>query len=138
MKFDHLGIAVETLAVGREVLGRSLGVRQWTAMAIDPVQNVQYQFGRDPSGLRYELLAPVNDTSPIWRAVRTKARTLNHVAYRVPHLTATVADLVAQHWKAVSSVTPAPAFDGANIQFLLNPLGFVVELIEDNSVTTDI
>ncbi len=138
MKFDHLGIAVETLEAGREVLGRSLGVRQWTAMAIDPVQNVHYQFGLDPSGVRYELLAPLNDTSPIWRAVRTKARTLNHVAYRVPHLAATVADLVAQHWTAVSTATSAPAFDGANIQFLLNPLGFVVEFIEDNSTTVEI
>lgn len=138
MKFDHLGIAVETLEAGREVLGRSLGVRQWTDMAIDPVQNVHYQFGLDPSGVRYELLAPASDTSPIWRAVRTKTRTLNHVAYRVPHLAAAVADLAAQHWTAVSAVTPAPAFDGANIQFWLNPLGFVVELIEDNSVTADI
>ena len=131
MRFDHLGIAVETLEAGRQVLGHSLRVGQWTTMAIDPVQNVHYQFGLDPSGVRYELLAPASDTSPIWRAVRTKSRTLNHVAYRVNNLDTTALDLVAQHWTTVSQVALAPAFDGARIQFLLNPLGFVVELIED-------
>jgi methylmalonyl-CoA/ethylmalonyl-CoA epimerase len=137
MTFDHIGVAGPTLEAGREALSSSLGIAQWTEPAIWAAQGVHYQFGVDGSGMRYELLAPIDESSPVWRAVRSRVNTLNHIAYRVRALDATVADLTSRHWLRISAALPAPSFGGARIQFVLNPLGFIVELIEQAPDTND-
>lgn len=131
MKFDHIGVAAGTLERGRAVLRETLEIVEWSAEFADPVNRIYCQFGRDASGVCYELVAPLGEDSPIGKAVRTRTNTLHHVAYLVADLKAEAGRLLSSGCVAVTEPAPAVAFGGANIQFFFSGgLGFIVELIE--------
>jgi methylmalonyl-CoA/ethylmalonyl-CoA epimerase len=130
MRFDHIGVAATTLKAGREVLRAVLGIVDWSAEFTDPLNHIYCQFGRDASGTCYEIIAPLDEQSPIAKTVRTRRDTLHHVAYLVADLEAEAARLSAAGSVVVTRPTPAVAYGGARIQFFFSGLGFVVELIE--------
>ncbi len=88
------------------------------------------QFGRDPSGLCYEIIAPLHAESPVSRTLRTGDRILNHLAYRVDNLEQAADRLRRQGCVSAGEPKPAVAYGGRPIQFFLAPLRFIVELIE--------
>jgi methylmalonyl-CoA/ethylmalonyl-CoA epimerase len=120
--FDHLGLVTKSLARGRKGIGGALGITAWTPEVRDPVNGVILQFGRDRAGVVYELLEPIDETSPVHAALSTGKAILNHVAYLVPDLTAGAAP--------TSEPKPAIAYGGAHIQFFVTSARFIVELIE--------
>jgi methylmalonyl-CoA/ethylmalonyl-CoA epimerase len=88
VQFDHLGLVSRSLADGRAALEALLLVQEWTREITDPVNRVCVQFGRDSSGVCYELIAPLGADSPIAKTLRSGKNILNHVAYLVPDLAA--------------------------------------------------
>ena len=60
---------------------------------------------------------------------------LNHIAYRVEELDFSLSTLRNKNCFPLSEATPAIAFQGAKVIFLLTPLGIIIELIEDNLST---
>ena len=130
MKFDHIGLVVKKIARGRTFLEASLGVSDWTGEIRDELNGVIAQFGRDPSGLVYELLEPLGPDSPIGNALSSRRAILNHVAYRVHDLAAAADQLRDQGCAPVAPARPGIAFGGRPIQFFVTPLHFVLELIE--------
>ena len=64
MQFDHIGVVTATLAQGREALRAIFDIREWTVEFPDAVNKVHVQFGRDSSGICYELIAPMADDAP--------------------------------------------------------------------------
>jgi len=130
MQFDHIGVAAATLEVGRQALAQVLEITDWSAEFSDPLNHIYCQFGRDASGVCYEVIAPLDEHSPIAKTVRTRRDTLHHVAYLVGDLEVEAARLVGARCVTVTRPTPAVAYGGARIQFFFNGLGFVVELIE--------
>ena len=88
MIFDHLGLVVAGLQVGRKHLTDLFQIERWTVEFEDPLINVWVQFGLDRSGMRYELIAPRNDQSPIVGALKKGTAILNHVAYLVDSIEA--------------------------------------------------
>ena len=129
-RFDHLGLVVKRLEKGRERMSALLAIDDWTEEVVDPVNGVRLQFGRDPSGVVYELLEPLGEDSPLYGALQTGKAILNHVAYLVPDLAAGGAHLAAGGAARVSDPKPAIAYGGRPIQFFVTPLRFVIELIE--------
>ncbi len=130
MIFDHIGIAVPTLAAGRARLSAMLEIAEWSAEFTDPVHKVQVQFGRDASGICYETVAPYGADAPVRLALKDGARILNHVAYLVPDLAASAARLRGAGCVPAGPAAPAVAYGGRNIQFFVSPLRFLLELIE--------
>ena len=131
MKFDHIGVAALTLEHGRAVLRETLEIVDWSAEFADSVNHIYCQFGRDASGVCYELVAPLDDQSPVGKAVRTRANVLHHVAYLVDDLDREAARLEQSGCVVVTKPAPAIAFGGARILFFFNGgLGFILELIE--------
>lgn len=130
MQFDHLGLVVKSLAKGRKVLGQTLGIADWTQEFRDPVNGVLLQFGRDPAGMVYELLEPLDETSPVYPALSGGKAILNHVAYRVADLAAEAERLRGAGSAPAGEPKPAIAYGGKRVQFFVTPLRFVVELIE--------
>jgi len=128
--FDHIGVAVPTLAEGRQHLATLLFVTEWTAEFDDPVNRVSVQFGRDRSGICYEAIAPFGENSPILLALQKGQRVLNHVAYLVDDLEAQAARLRDGGCIAAGPANPAIAYGGSRIQFFVSPLRFTIELIE--------
>jgi len=130
MQFDHLGLVVKTLAKGRKVLAETLLIADWTEVFRDPVNGVVLQFGRDPSGMVYELLEPLDEASPVYPALSGGKAILNHVAYRVGDLAAEAERLRRAGTAPAAEPKPAIAYGGRRVQFFVTPLRFIVELIE--------
>jgi methylmalonyl-CoA/ethylmalonyl-CoA epimerase len=128
--FDHIGVVVKTLDKGRAHFAAALAVTEWTDPLDDPVNGVNLQFGRDASGTVYELLAPLDADSPVQGTLQGRKNLLNHVAYRVPDLTAAAATLRDARCFPTADPKPAIAFGGARIQFFVTPIDTIIELIE--------
>jgi methylmalonyl-CoA/ethylmalonyl-CoA epimerase len=130
VKFDHIGITTWDLASGRALLERSVMVREWTSAFEDPVNDVRVQFGRCPSSICYELVAPLSGTGPITRALSKKINIINHIAYLVNDLAAHGARLEAEGFVPVAPARPALAYGGRPIRFFISKSRMMVELIE--------
>ena len=130
MKLDHIGIVVADLKRGREALSEALGLTCWTAEFADPINDVLVQFGRDASGLCYELVAPISVNSPAYRAARTGRNITNHIAYLVSDLAVEAARLEALRFHPIGPPKQAIAYGMARIQFFTSPVSSIVELIE--------
>ncbi len=130
MKFDHIGIVVPSLKAGREHLAAVFRIADWSDEITDEVNGVYAQFGRDGSGICYEVIAPLGEDSPMARVLVAKDRILNHVAYLVPDLDAAAARLRKARCMPLGAPKPGIAFGGNRLQFFISPLAFILELIE--------
>jgi methylmalonyl-CoA/ethylmalonyl-CoA epimerase len=130
LKFDHIGVAVPNLRKGRDHLSSTLGIDRWTEEIADEVNGVYVQFGTDRSGICYELIAPLGESSPIAQALKTKRGILNHVAYLVDDLDKQAEHLQGNGCFMAGPAKPAVAYGGRRIQFFVSPLRFIIELIE--------
>lgn len=130
MKFDHIAVTTTNLAAGRSLLTGSIGVCAWTQEFEDPINDVYVQFGRCPSGICYELIAPLSANSPVHGVLAKKINVLNHLAYLVDDLGAQSARLQASRWIPIAAPKPAIAYGGRHIQFLVSPSRLMIELIE--------
>ena len=133
--FDHLGIIVADLAVGRAFLQNSLGISRWSEVVDDDVMGVLVQFGSaadrsgSASGPVYELVAPRGNGSPVSGQLTRAKGVLNHVAYRTADLAASAAHLRATGCFATGEPKAARAYGGALVQFWVSPLRFLIELV---------
>ncbi len=130
MQFDHVGVVVKSVAKGRKALSAMLRIQDWTEEFRDPVNGVLLQFGRDPAGVVYELLEPLDEESPVYPALSGGKAILNHVAYLVDDLGAAGEHMRRSGCAPTSEPKPAVAYGGRNIQFFVSSLRFVIELIE--------
>ena len=130
LQFDHIGLVVKSIATGRAVLGQIFRIEMWTEEFRDPLNGVLVQFGRDPAGVCYELLEPLDSASPVHAALDGGKAILNHVAYRVADLAAQDEPMRRAGCARTSEPKPAVAYGGRRIQFFVTPLRFIVELIE--------
>lgn len=128
--FDHIGVVVKTIASGRRSLAQTLGIVDWTEPVTDPINGVEVVFGRDAGGLVYELVSPLDKSSPVHGALSANKNLLNHVAYRVADLSVAASRMRAAGGAPTSKPKPAIAFGGSLIQFFVTPLHILVELIE--------
>lgn len=134
IEFDHIGILVADLDAACRDWGRLLSPLAWTARFDDPLLGVSVRFARDAAGIIYELIAPLNDASPVLSTLKSGKNLLHQLAYRTASLEHSMQRLRAEHAVPVGSPAPALAFRGARVQFLMTPLGFLIELIETDRV----
>jgi methylmalonyl-CoA/ethylmalonyl-CoA epimerase len=134
LAFDHIGILVPELEAGCTTLRKLLGTLQWTRRFDDGRLRVSVRFARDNAGIVYEIIAPLGDHSPVSNSLKSRAALLNQIAYRTRSLAASVTDLRRARAVPVGAPAPALAFGGAPVQFMMTPLGFLIELIETDRV----
>ncbi|MGH7123540.1 MAG: VOC family protein [Stellaceae bacterium] len=131
MIFDHIGLFVRDIEIGRRQLSALLPITRWTEAVDDTLMKVRVQFGLDGSGIRYELVAPLGEPNPVARVLDEGRNILNHVAYRCADFESACAALRREGAAPLGRPQPAAAFDGARVAFYLTPLRFIVELVED-------
>jgi methylmalonyl-CoA/ethylmalonyl-CoA epimerase len=96
-KIDHIGIAVRDLISSiqfyKDVLGGTL-----IDSYLNEAEGVESEVAIiDINGDRFELLAPINNTtSPIARFIRQKGKGVHHIAYRVDDLDMALHELELQ------------------------------------------
>jgi methylmalonyl-CoA/ethylmalonyl-CoA epimerase len=130
MIFDHIGIVVKDVDAAVAAAASLFGAHEATRRFDDEVLGVSVRFVRDPSGIVYEMIAPLGAESPVAQALESRTNLLNQIAYRTPALAPSVMALRKQGSMSLGPAKPAKAFDGAKVQFLLSELGFIIELIE--------
>jgi methylmalonyl-CoA/ethylmalonyl-CoA epimerase len=127
-RFHHMGVACADLDTEERAF-RALGYApEAGADFVDPAQGVRGRF-LVGGGPRLELLVPLDARSPLrpWLDRGTK---VYHSAYEVPDLAVAVAGLVAARGRIVRAPTPAVAFSGREVCFVVLPNLMLVELIQ--------
>ncbi len=130
LRFDHIGVVVKYLAIGREFFQAALPISDWTEAIDDPGIGVSVQFALERSCLCYELIAPLGERSPIAGPLASGRNVLNHVAYRTADLAQAGRHLESLGCHATGIAHPAVAYEGHLVQFFVSPLRFIIELIE--------
>jgi len=128
LTFDHIGVAcvdVRAEAARFAALGYVVDGGEFE----DSAQGIRGLFlaGQSP---RLELLEPLAASPGVLSPWLARDVKFYHVAYRVPHLEAAIASLRAQRAKVLVPATPAVAFGGRAIAFVMLPNRALVELIE--------
>lgn len=134
LAFDHIGIVVPDIAAACDSLAGLLGPLLWTQRFDDSGLGVSVRFAKDKAGIVYELIAPFGEEAVVSRTLKTRANLLNQIAFRTTSLESSVKRLRAQGAVPVGPAVAAVAFAGARVQFLMLPLGFLIELIEVDHV----
>ena len=130
MKFDHIGIFVKSLEIGREHFNLIYDINKWSEIFYDPIQRVEVQFGYDSSKICYELVAPKGKNNPVDKVLNDEKNILNHLAYKVENIEKEIERLKNRRCILISGPNPATAFKNKKIAFFYTPLRFIIEIIE--------
>jgi methylmalonyl-CoA epimerase len=125
---DHLGIAVKSLAVAKDIY-QKLGLK---VSAEEVVEAEQVRVVMVPLGeSRMELLEPTSESSVIAKFIAKRGEGLHHVSLRVPDLAETVERLKKDGVRLVSNQIKVGA--GGHRYVFVHPSsagGLLLELVE--------
>ena len=126
MQLDHVGIAVQDLRPAIERWQRILGApaRPPEEVASNRVRVIFFDAGTS----HVELLEPLGPDSPIARFLQQRGEGIHHIAFQVPSVDRTLADLVARGEPVVDRVGRAGA-RGRRVGFA-HPRAFGGVLVE--------
>lgn len=130
LTFDHIGILVKDIGAATDEFGGAIDAVEATARFDDPGLTVSVRFLRDRGGMVYELIAPLGESSVVSSALRKNANIINQLAYKTSALGDDAALLKSRGFMFLGPARPALAFGGGPVQFLMSPMGFILELIE--------
>ena len=130
LTFDHIGILVKDIGAATDEFGGAIDAVAATARFDDHGLTVSVRFLRDRGGMVYELIAPLGESSVVSSALRKNANIINQLAYKTSSLSADAALLKVKGYMPLGPAKPALAFGGGHVQFMMSPMGFIVELIE--------
>ena len=128
MKFHHIGVAVKSIDATAAMYERA-GYRM-SDIVFDPIQNVNICWLTKESAPIVELLAPVDDTSPVCKTLEKNGVTPYHCCYVVDNLDEAVKKLRKERYVLTSKPEPAVAFCGSKVCFLYNKNVGLIELVE--------
>ena len=128
MKFHHTGVAVKGIDATATVYEQ--GGYKRSASIFDPIQNVNICWLTKEGMPTVELLAPVDETSPVNKTLEKNGVTPYHTCYVVENIEETVAQLRKQKYVMVSKPAAAVAFCGSRVCFLFNKNVGLIELVE--------
>jgi methylmalonyl-CoA/ethylmalonyl-CoA epimerase len=130
LSLHHVGIVVANIEERRGFYVDLLGYRERTAVIHDPLQTAYVQFFSIPGSDHYlELVAPDGENSKLLNASR-KGIPLNHLCYACDEIAATFDALWNAGCYRISAPTPAVAFDGRPVAWLISPDKLLIELVE--------
>ena len=130
MNFHHLGLAVLDINVEIDYY-RSIGGSQFSPITNDELQNVKICFFM-LGGLKYELVSPLNNGSPVDNYLRKNIR-MYHTCYEVLDLNNKIEDFINKGALLVVPPTPAIALNNSKIAFLLTGKNDLIELLENKN-----
>jgi methylmalonyl-CoA/ethylmalonyl-CoA epimerase len=115
-RLHHIGFVVPSLDVGRTIFS-NLGFDVTTPEYTDPIQRVSVQFIKPATDVLIELIAPLDDKSPVTRFLSKGGAGLHHLCYEVPDIDAASMYLHRQGSVITCEPVGAVAFNGRRISF---------------------
>ena len=129
MEFHHLGIIVDDLKNSTIEFEESIGGSKEGKEILDEGIGVTIQFIKDPSGILYELVQPIDEDSKIFSVLKTNNH-LHHIAYKVDLIEERVKELRNKGFGPLTKLMKAKDFEDKRVVFLLSPNKYIVELVE--------
>jgi len=127
-KFHHIGVAVKDIDSTAPIYEQ--GGYKRSASIFDPIQNVKICWLTKEDMPTVELLAPVDETSPVNKTLEKNGVTPYHTCYVVENIEEAVSQLRKQKYVMVSKPAEAVAFCGSRVCFLFNKNVGLIELVE--------
>lgn len=135
LKVDHIGYLVKDLDRAAAAFAE-LGFVPVTDVIRDDMpdsagaaRNVLLRF-LENAGTVVELVAPLGEDSHVYERLRTCGEGPYHICYAVDDLAAQMEKMRAQKWMILRRPSPAVAFGGAPVAFLVKKGAGMVELVE--------
>lgn len=135
MKVDHIGYLVKDMDRAAEAFAE-LGFAPVTEVIRDDVpdsagnvRNVLLRF-LENAGTVVELVAPLGEDSDVFNRLQTCGEGPYHICYAVDDLAASMEAMRAKKWRVLRRPSPAVAFGGAPVAFLVKKGAGIVELVE--------
>jgi methylmalonyl-CoA/ethylmalonyl-CoA epimerase len=128
MRFHHIGVATSNInqtaknfnLFGYEIVSEEI---------FDPIQNVYIAFMEKDGSPRVELVAPVNENSPILNTINKNGTIPYHFCYEVDNIVEEVNRLKKLKFILISKIVPAVAFENRHVCFLYNKDAGLIELL---------
>lgn len=127
-KFHHIGVAVKD--IDKTAAMYEDGGYEMSDIIFDPVQNVDICWLTKDGMPTVELLAPVDETSPVCKILEKNGVTPYHTCYVVDDINDAVAELRKQKYVLVSKPVEAVAIHNCKVAFLHNRHIGLIELVE--------
>lgn len=128
-KFHHIGVAVNDIDATASVYEQ--GGYHRSASIFDPVQNVNICWLTREGYPTVELLAPVDETSPVCKTLEKNGVTPYHSCYIVENIEEAALKLRKLRYVMVSKPAEAVAFKGSRVAFFFNKNIGLIELVEE-------
>jgi len=130
-RFQHIGYAVADIAAYRRDFFDALFQPEAVSEPIaDPIQRVRVCFARMIGGTVIELVEPMGDDSPLGSVIGSARGGIYHLCYEIADLDAAIARFRAKRCMPLAHPTPAVAYDGRRIVFMITPQRDLIELLE--------
>lgn len=127
-KFHHIGVAVKD--IDKTAAMYEDGGYEMSDIIFDPVQNVNICWLTKDSMPTVELLAPVDESSPVCKILEKNGVTPYHTCYVVEDINDAVSELRKQKYVLVSKPVEAVAIHNCKVAFLHNRHVGLIELVE--------
>jgi methylmalonyl-CoA epimerase len=126
-RIAHVGIAVADLGAALAFYRDVLGLEPHPPEVVDGARILSLPFGES----EIELLAPLEDESPIGRFLAKRGPGIHHVCFRVPDLDAALQACRAAGYRLIDE-TPRTGAGGRRIAFVhpKSTAGILLELTE--------
>ena len=128
LTFHHIGIACRDIGKTRDFYV-SMGYVP-ADVVDDPLQHVKVCFLDKEGAPRIELLAPLDEQSPVLRTLESSGVSPYHICYQVSDIEEAIAGLRQQRFLVVNGPVPACAMGDRRIAFLYQRHTGLIELVE--------
>lgn len=130
MIFDHIGIFVNSIPLGRKFFEKTLAIKKKSKIIKDDNLSVKIQFLYDKNNICYELISGLGKNNPVDNVLKKNVNIINHIAYKTNKFEKIIKFMNAQGNLQISQPKNAKAFRNKKVVFFLTKLGFIIELIE--------
>ena len=126
-RVHHIGSAVRNIAETAAHYTRA----GWklSEPVVDPVQNTEIAFLTKAGEPTIELVAPVNDSSPIVQTLEKSGVSPYHICYEVTDIDAAVTELKKRRYLPLFRPVEATALGNRKICYLYHPQTGLIELV---------
>lgn len=134
-KFHHIGVATTDIDTTASIYEQ--GGYKRSKSIFDPIQNVNICWLSKEDTPTVELLAPVDEKSPVNKILEKNGVCPYHCCYVVNNIEETVVELKKQRYVVVSRPAEAVAFKESRVCFLFNKNVGLIELVEEPAEIID-
>lgn len=127
-RFHHIGVAVKDIDATAAIY-EGAGYRM-SDIVFDPIQNVNICWLTKDGMPIVELLAPVDETSPVCKTLEKNGVIPYHCCYVVEDMENAVKELRKERYVLTNKPAEAVAFCGSRVCFLYHKNVGLIELVE--------